>query len=98
MKALFIRLCWAFSVCAGLEGNAMAQQPLTWQEIRAKFAVANPNLRPGQIGNDESRAEEITAYLRPNPNLGVSVDGIQITPSQGVWKPLTGATESPNLR
>jgi len=41
------------------------------RQVRAGESV----LRAGQIGVDESRAQEITAYLRPNPNLAVSVDG-----------------------
>jgi outer membrane protein, heavy metal efflux system len=97
MKALLIRLGCGFSLIIALTGNASAQRPLTWQEIRDKFESANPTLRAGQIGIDESRAQEITAFLRPNPNLAVSVDGIQITPSQGVWRPLSGMTESPNI-
>jgi cobalt-zinc-cadmium efflux system outer membrane protein len=75
------------SVCGGLflaaisAGSVCAQQPLTWQEVRDKFEAANPTLRAGQVGIDESRAQEITAYLRPNPNLSLSVD--QINPFPG---------------
>jgi outer membrane protein, heavy metal efflux system len=36
------------------------------------------------------RAEEITANLRPNPDLTLLADGTQITPSNGVWQPLAG--------
>jgi len=97
IRALLIRLFWGFWLCLVFTGNAAAQKALTWQEIRDKFQSANPTLRAGQIGVDESRAQEITAFLRPNPNLAVSVDGIQITPSQGVWRPLAGMTESPNI-
>jgi cobalt-zinc-cadmium efflux system outer membrane protein len=57
-------------------GSSFAQNALTWQEVRDKFESANPTLRAGQIGLDESRAEETTAYLRPNPNLNVAVDQI----------------------
>jgi len=57
-------------------GSASAQKSLTWQEVRDKFEAANPSLRAGQIGIDESRAEETTAHLRPNPNLSVTVDQI----------------------
>jgi outer membrane protein, heavy metal efflux system len=97
MNLWFTRFCSALCVCSGMVGSAAAQRPLTWQEAKEKFEAANPTLRAGQIGIDESRAEEITAYLRPNPNLAVSVDGIQIAPSQGIWRPLSGMTESPNL-
>jgi outer membrane protein, heavy metal efflux system len=57
------------------------QKALTWQEVREKFQSANPSLRAGQIGIDESRANETTAYLRPNPNLSLLSD--QIDPFPG---------------
>jgi cobalt-zinc-cadmium efflux system outer membrane protein len=97
MKRLLRRLRFGLFLAAVSASSGWAQKALTWQEVRDKFEQANPSLRAGQIGVDESRAQEITAYLRPNPNLAVSVDGIQITPSQGVWKPFAGATESPNV-
>jgi outer membrane protein, heavy metal efflux system len=64
-----------------LGSNALAQRALTWQEVRAKFEAANPTLHAGQIGIDESRAQEITANLRPNPNLTILTD--QIDPFNG---------------
>ena len=48
-----------------LAADGAAQTPLTWQEIRARFQVSNPTLQAGQIGIDESKAAEMTAYLRP---------------------------------
>jgi cobalt-zinc-cadmium efflux system outer membrane protein len=66
----------AMSACSGF-----AQKALTWQEVRDKFEEANPTLRAGQIGIDESRAQEITANLRPNPNLTILAD--QIDPFNG---------------
>jgi cobalt-zinc-cadmium efflux system outer membrane protein len=97
MKRLLRRLWFGLFLVAVSARSGWAQKALTWQEVRDKFEAANPALRAGQIGIDESRAEEISAYLRPNPNLAVSVDGLQITPSQGVWRPLAGLTESPNF-
>jgi cobalt-zinc-cadmium efflux system outer membrane protein len=97
MTRLSRRLGVGFFLLAVSAGNARAQKTLTWQEIREKFEVANPSLRAGQLGVDESRAQEITAYLRPNPSLAVSTDGSQLTPYQGVWRPLAGATISPNV-
>jgi outer membrane protein, heavy metal efflux system len=64
-----------------LAGNTFAQQALTWQEVRARFEAANPSLRAAQIGVDESRANETTAYLRPNPNFSILAD--QIDPFPG---------------
>jgi cobalt-zinc-cadmium efflux system outer membrane protein len=97
MTRLSKRLWLGLFLFAVSAGNAWAQKAFTWQEIREKFEAANPSLRAGQLGVDESRAQEITAYLRPNPNLAVSVDGIQLTRYQGVWRPLAGATISPNF-
>ena len=81
MKGLSQRLCLAFIVAALLAQTCLAQKALTWQEVRNKFEVANPSLLAGQIGIDESRANEITAYLRPNPNLAILAD--QIDPFPG---------------
>jgi outer membrane protein, heavy metal efflux system len=97
MTRLSRRLSLGLFLVAVSAGNAWAQKTLTWQEIREKFEAANPSLRAGQLGVDESRAQEITAYLRPNPNLAVSTDGTQLTRYQGVWRPLAGATISPNV-
>jgi len=71
-------------------------QPLhsfTWQEIRDKFETANPALQAARVGIDESKAQEITAYLRPNPELNVSIDGNQVGPYNGVWQPFAGTQE-----
>jgi cobalt-zinc-cadmium efflux system outer membrane protein len=53
-----------------------AQQVFTWQEIRDKFEMVNPALRAGRIGIAESRAQEVTAYLRPNPEASVLLDQV----------------------
>jgi cobalt-zinc-cadmium efflux system outer membrane protein len=81
MKGLSQRLCLASIVTALLAQTCLAQKALTWQEVRDKFEVANPSLLAGQIGVDESRANETTAYLRPNPNLALLAD--QIDPFPG---------------
>jgi outer membrane protein, heavy metal efflux system len=53
-----------------------AQTAFTWQQIKDKFEVVNPTLKAAQINIDESRDEEITAYLRPNPDLTFGFDQI----------------------
>ena len=73
------------------------QQTLTWEQVRNKFEAVNPTLKVAQISIDESRANEVTAYLRPNPNLSVLADGTQLVPHQGVWQPLVGTDYSPNV-
>ena len=77
LRGLFI---WLLLIVA-LGEIGLAQKALTWQEVRDKFEAANPTLRAGQIGIDESRAQEVTANLRPNPNLTVITD--QIDPFNG---------------
>ncbi|MGA7461597.1 MAG: TolC family protein [Candidatus Korobacteraceae bacterium] len=76
---------------------AQAQQSFTWQQIQQKFEATNPTLQADQLNVDESRAQEITAYLRPNPNFSVTADGTQIAPYQGVWQPLSGTFAVPSI-
>jgi cobalt-zinc-cadmium efflux system outer membrane protein len=97
MKVLSRRLCLASIVAALLAHTCLAQKALTWDEVRDKFDKANPSLLAGQIGIDESRASEITAYLRPNPGLTLSEDGTQLAPYRGVWQPLTGTALTANF-
>ena len=75
------RFIFCFFGAALLAETGQAQRALTWQEIRDKFEAANPSLQAGQIGVDESRAAEITAFLRPNPSLALLAD--QIDPFNG---------------
>ena len=97
MRRFFERLCSVLAGTLTLAGGSFVQNALTWQEIRDKFEAANPSLRAGQIGVEESHAQEITAYLRPNLNLTLSMDGTQIAPYQGVWRPLSGSGPSSNV-
>ncbi|MGA8537948.1 MAG: TolC family protein, partial [Terriglobales bacterium] len=76
---------------------AAAQEPWTWEKVRARFEQSNPTLQAGKLSVDESKAQEITAYLRPNPTLTVSADGTQIAPDKGIWRPLAGTFESPSI-
>jgi cobalt-zinc-cadmium efflux system outer membrane protein len=76
---------------------SLGQQAFTWEQVRDKFEAVNPTLKAAQINIDESRANEITAYLRPNPNLGILADGTQLVPHQGVWQPLVGTDYSPSV-
>jgi outer membrane protein, heavy metal efflux system len=81
MRHAFIHLCLVLGATGAIAASTSAQKALTWQEVRAKFEAANPTLQAGQIGVDEFRAEEITAYLRPNPTLNLLAD--QINPFPG---------------
>jgi cobalt-zinc-cadmium efflux system outer membrane protein len=76
------RLAWlwlALFLAAAL--TASAQQTLTWEQVRLRFEQNNPTLLAGKLNIDESRAQEITAHLRPNPSLALDVD--QINPFNG---------------
>ena len=77
--------------------GARAQQPLNWDQVKAKFETVNPALKADADNVDEMRAEEITAFLRPNPQFTISVDGNQAAPHNGVWTPFKGTTEQPNF-
>jgi outer membrane protein, heavy metal efflux system len=81
MREVLVRLSFAVLAAATLAQSVLAQKALTWQEIRDRFEAGNPTLRAGQIGVDESRAQEITAFLRPNPNVSLTAD--QINPFSG---------------
>jgi len=74
-----------------------AQTSFTWEQVKAKFEAVNPALRADADNVDEMRAEEITAFLRPNPQFTLSVDGNQAAPHDGVWTPFKGTTEQPNF-
>ena len=58
--------------------SASAQQSLTWDQVRLRFEQQNPSLLADKLNIDEAKAQEITAHLRPNPNLSLLSD--QITP------------------
>jgi cobalt-zinc-cadmium efflux system outer membrane protein len=73
-----------------LANFANAQQALTWDQVKAKFEAVNPVLRADQINVEEMKAEEITAFLRPNPQLAGATDGTQLARHAGVWQPLSG--------
>jgi cobalt-zinc-cadmium efflux system outer membrane protein len=84
-----VRLCAGAWLAAWLTTGAWAQKTLTWEQAKREFEAVNPNLLASRIGIQEARADEITAYLRPNPDLTVVAD--QFTPfttqlgASGTW-------------
>lgn len=76
---------------------ALAQQALTWSQVKARFFASNPALQAGADSVREMQAEEITAGLRPNPQFSLSEDGTQIAPHNGVWQPLAGTYLVPTI-
>ncbi len=65
-------------LAAGCLSRGVAQTPLTWQQVRDKFEAANPTLLAGRINIQESKAQEVTAYLRPNPTVTVALDQLDL--------------------
>src|ERR1700756_100780 len=81
-----------------LQGQfANARSSYTWEQIKNKFETVNPTLQADEISVQEMKAQETTAYLRPNPQFTLSTDGNQIARYKGVWKPTTGTQFSPNF-
>jgi cobalt-zinc-cadmium efflux system outer membrane protein len=85
MKRLAWRLFIGFIVVGCLRTESFAQQVLTWQQVRARFLAANPTLQAGRIDIEESQAQQITAYLRPNPNFTGSFDQLHPWKSDGAF-------------
>jgi cobalt-zinc-cadmium efflux system outer membrane protein len=85
-------------ILAGMQiATLSAQTAFTWQQIKDKFEAVNPTLKAAQLNIDESRAGEITAYLRPNPDFTLSTDGTQLTRYEGIYRPFAGTQISPAL-
>src|ERR1700758_5662066 len=70
--------------------RAYGQTSMSWEQVKTKFESANPTLKADAINVEEMKAEEITAYLRPNPQYTLSSDGTQLAPHSGVWQPTKG--------
>ena len=73
----------------------LAQRTYSWEEIREKFRLTNPTLLADEVNIDENRAQEITAFLRPNPNFSLLLDQFTIfkTPNTA-YQPLYDVLES----
>src|SRR5262249_61117706 len=80
-----------------MRGAVSAQTTYTWQEVKDKFETANPTLNAARLIIYESRANEVTAYLRPNPILNFTTDGTQLTPMNGTWTPFAGTQKSSGI-
>jgi cobalt-zinc-cadmium efflux system outer membrane protein len=82
---------------AFLAASAGAQEALTWDQVKARFEASNPALRADQLTVEEMKAEEITAFLRPNPQFTLATDGTQLARHAGVWQPLAGTQYQTNF-
>ena len=83
-KGVFLSVFLFFLMVAGYPGKeCFAADPLTWQQVRTRFIAANPTLLAGRLGIEESKAQEITAYLRPNPIFTAATDYVHPSRSHG---------------
>jgi len=104
-KRLWRPLVW-LAVLGGAASVA-AQQPApqapsalqvwNWDTVKHNFEMNNTTMLAGMLNIDELKAEEITSFLRPNPQLSLTVDGTQIAPNHGEWRPFAGTFESPGV-
>ena len=74
LRAIRIRIGLLFLF---LLPSALAQKTYTWQELRERFESSNPTLQAAQENVTETRAMEITAYLRPNPDATFGIDQLE---------------------
>jgi len=72
-------------------------QAWTWEQVKDRLELNNPTLLADKLNIDESKAEEITAFLRPNPSFSLTADGTQIAPYKGEWRPFAGTYETPAI-
>lgn len=86
------RLAIPLLIAAAAVAQNSGPQPktLTWQAAQDEFRSNNSTLQASGVSVDEARAEEITAFLRPNPDLGFGLD--QLTPfTTNPYRPLSQA-------
>lgn len=88
-SAWLVPFAFASPACAQAQTQTQARS-LTWQQVRDQFEQSNPTLQADQFNVSESQAEEITQYLRPNPQLTLSTDGTQLAPHNGKYVPFLG--------
>jgi cobalt-zinc-cadmium efflux system outer membrane protein len=91
-----LRAKWLYCTLVLLAGvGAAGQTSMTWDQVRQRFDQNNPTLLAGELNIDESKAQEITAFLRPNPQFTVSSDGTQVLPTGGgnPWQPFVSTYE-----
>src|SRR5438093_12576055 len=74
-----------------------AQQPLTWSEVQARFLARNPNLAAGALNIESSKANEVTAGLRPNPQISLRSERFPLFPSGLPFRPPRNAAFFPSL-
>jgi cobalt-zinc-cadmium efflux system outer membrane protein len=87
----FRHFCFGLLLAGCLPHNLFAQTAYTWQQLKDKFEATNPTLKAAQLSIDESRAQEITAYLRPNPGFSITADQIGHNTTSNPFKDMLNA-------
>jgi len=88
-------VCLGFSMAASQPMDA--QSALSWGQVKARFESSNEFLKADAVNVDEMKAEEITAFLRPNPQFTIAADGNQLVPHGRVWQPTKGTQIQTNF-
>src|SRR6266852_5476984 len=99
-RSVLVVLCAAAGLASAQAAPQNVQPPQqvwTWEQVKDRFELNNPTLLADKLNIDESRAQEITAFLRPNPTFTLSLDGTQVAPEKGVWRPFAGTYETPSI-
>ena len=92
MRSTRLVFCWYGILLVAATASAQSL-PLTWEQVRQRFEANNPSLVAGHLTVDEAKANEITANLRPNPQLSVVVDEFTVfnpsvlSPNNAQWTP-----------
>ncbi|MGC1297044.1 MAG: TolC family protein [Alloacidobacterium sp.] len=81
MKQLLIRSALLLASFAGASLQAQAPQPLTLQQALEMARTRNPTLLSGQQHVIATKANEITAGLRQNPNFQISGSDVSLPAS-----------------
>jgi len=81
-------ICWLWVGLASVLDCTAQTQSLTWEDAQQRFRSNNSTLLAGQVSIEEARAQEISAFLRPNPDMTLGWD--QLTPfSNNPYRPLS---------
>lgn len=83
LSVIWFSIFWVSGACA--------QKTITWEDAKRELRATNPILQARHVEVQQSQANEITAHLRPNPDLTVSVDQLTFLPSQSVFRPFSDA-------
>lgn len=90
MQAALRKAACLAPLASGFFSLAVAQQTYSWQDVQARFRANNPSLKASEIGIDQAQAQEITAFLRPNPDLLLNADQFTFQPYN---RPLAQVTQ-----